>query len=480
MKRILSAVLAAVIMAISAIPTFAAGNNCGCGNDPIIFVCGFGSALYLNNDESECVYPVQTKDVLRSAPDLLKGIGSLAVSDSEGFVAGVSSAIDGMMGSLACDKNGDSILDISPRPSLAESAETHLNTLDSSGEALDLTDGKYEFFYDWRLDPFENAKCLKSFIEKVKELTRHKKVILSSHSQGTTIVTTYLYAYGSVDISKAVFLSPAYNGISLIGSVFTRNISLSGKEYAMEEFVRSLIGSENYGKALAAVLSAANEFGVTAPVFNYVQRILDNNLDAIYDECLIDLFASMPGIWSFVPDEYYSQAKESMFGDGSGHEELIRRIDKYHYKVQNGVEKIIAKAKRNGTDIAIIFGYDISSIPVTESKATQSDMLIDTELMSLGAKCSEVGSSFDYGYKQAESKCGHSHLSPDMKIDASTCAFPEYTWFVKGQAHNAFSGGYVDFFNWVLRYDGRPTVHTCQEYPQFITNDKDGRIIPVG
>lgn len=482
MKRIISIILVAAVIIMSAMPAIAAGNKCNCGNDPIIFVYGFGSSLYLNNEtgESECVYPTQTNAILNAVPDLIKGIGSLAILKSnECFVGNISSVLDDMMGKLACDKNGNSIFDISPEPSLSDSSELHLNKLNETDENIDLIDGKYVFYYDWRLDPFENAKELKKYIEEIKKLTNHDKVILSSHSQGTTIVTTYLYTYGSDNISKAVFLSPAYKGISLIGSVFTRNVTLSEKEYAIEEFVRSLLGTEDYGKLTIGLLSVLNGFGMTTSLFNFIQSILDDNLDAIYDECLIELFATMPGIWSFVPDEYYQQAKESMFGDGTGYKSLIKRIDKYHYNVQNNVDQILSKTKKSGVDIAIILGYDISSIPVTESEAKQSDMLIDTELMSLGAICSSVGSSFEADYKQAKNKCKHNHLSSDKKIDASSCAFPEYTWFVKGQAHNAFPNGYVNFFNWVLKYNGQPTVRTNEKYPQFITNNEQGKIIPV-
>lgn len=465
-----------------AIPTLAAGNKCDCGNDPIIFVIGFGSSLYLNNEtgESECVYPTQTKAIFDAVPDLLKGVGSLAILKSnERFVNNISSAINDMMGKLACDKNGNSVFDISTEPSFSDSSELHLNELNETDEDIDLIDGKYVFYYDWRLDPFENAKKLKQYIEEIKKLTNHNKVILSSHSQGTTIVTTYLYTYGSKDISKAVFLSPAYKGISLIGSVFTRNITLKEKKYAFEEFIRSLIASGNYGKLVTSLLSGSNSIGVITPFLNFAQNILNDNLDAIYDECLIELFATMPGIWSFVPDEYYLQAKQSMFGESKEFDNLIKRIDKYHYNIQNNVEKILSDAKKNGVYIAIIFGYGISSIPVTENEAKQSDMLIDTELMSLGAVSAPVGAAFDDGYKQDENTCKHNHLSSDKKIDASTCEFPEYTWFVKGQAHNAFSNGYVNFFNWVLKYDGQPTVRTNEKYPQFITNDEQGKIIPV-
>ena len=38
-------------------------------------------------------------------------------------------------------------------------------------------------------------------------------------------------------------------------------------------------------------------------------RLILNLKDRVFNEALIPIFATMPGIWSFVPHEYYEDAK---------------------------------------------------------------------------------------------------------------------------------------------------------------------------
>ena len=87
-----------------------------------------------------------------------------------------------------------------------------------------------------------------------------------------------------------------------------------------------------------------------------------------------------------------------------------------------------------------------------------------------------ISATLGDSYTQAETNCGHDHVSPENFIDASTCAFPEYTWFIKGNGHNDFEEDYCEFIEWAIRYDGQPTVWSDEKYPQFM--EKDG-LIPV-
>ena len=56
-----------------------------------------------------------------------------------------------------------------------------------------------------------------------------------------------------------------------------------------------------------------------------------------------ETFATMPGYWSMVEDEYYEQAKEvSLYSRGYTEDSrLVRRIDDYHYNVQNASENVL-------------------------------------------------------------------------------------------------------------------------------------------
>ena len=98
--------------------------------------------------------------------------------------------------------------------------------------------------------------------------------------------------------------------------------------------------------------------------------------------------------------------------------------------------------------------------------------------MSLGATCAPFGKTLNENYRQKNRFCGHSHISADGIIDASSCAFPEYTWFIKNNGHATFGTDYCAFIEWAIRYDGQPTVWSDEKYPQFTEKIKNG-FIPV-
>ena len=57
------------------------------------------------------------------------------------------------------------------------------------------------------------------------------------------------------------------------------------------------------------------------------------------------------------------------------------------------------------------------------------------------------------------------YISPDLKIDASTCLFPERTWFIK-DLHHDFFGPLQEMSMELMRYD---TTVDNEKYPQFLT-----------
>ena len=59
-------------------------------------------------------------------------------------------------------------------------------------------------------------------------------------------------------------------------------------------------------------------------------------------------------------------------------------------------------------------------------------------------------------------------VSPDRMVDASTCRYPEYTWFIKNLLHS--SG--CDYIDELLRFiafsDHQVTVFENEAFPQFV------------
>lgn len=482
MKKFLSVVLAFVIVFSLCVPAFAA-EECNCDILPVVFVPGFGEGIYQNpgSEDEISVFPPEQEAIDEALPDIIKAVVfGIIFRNYEAFGTYAIQGADKLIGGMACNPDGTSPenvgIDADPLPS----EDTHkIVNYEFSASDVDEPTGDYYFAYDWRLDPIENAKDLKTFIEHVKTLTGHDEIVLSCHSQGNTVVASYLHLYGSDGIAKLVFLSPAFKGLSLVGALLTRTATVEGKGEAVVEYVKGIMDYDNVqNQLIIALISSLEKVGVLDCLLGIIQDILDSQLDRVYDEFLIDVMGTMPGVWSFVPDEYYEEAKKATFRGLEKYDELEKKTDYYHYNVQNNVEKLIDEAKANGTSVVIAAGYDISNIPVTPEEATHADFLVDTKYMTIGATCAPISGSLGDGYKQADTSCGHNHVSADNKIDASTCAYPEHTWFVKGNTHNSFSTAYRDFLKWAILFDGQPTVHSSEQYPQFLY-EKDGVLTAV-
>lgn len=480
MKRVLACVLCAVLLLTSVPVGAAADGGCDCGITPVVYVVGFGRELYSHPESAApgAVFPPDSALVRKAVPTLLKAVSAAALDDDDAFAAYVVDALDILLGQMACDPNGDPAhpVGIIEEPMIDNHQITHIRI--GPVEQDSEPSGAFVFAQDWRLSPLDNAKRLKGYIDEVKALTGHDSVSLVAHSQGNCILASYLYLYGNGGIERLTFLSPAFQGISLIGALLTGEYAVAEQGDELIAFMDSLLGRDISGELLTALVRTLKTLGVVDPLLSRVQSLLDSKFDEIYAESLTVLFGQMPGVWGFVPDEYYDAAKTRTLGGDKKYASLEKKIDEYHENVQNKLTDLLNEAIAAGVPIAIVAGYDISTIPVNHNVPGQSDMLIDTRYMSIGATTAPYGKTLGDSYRQAVDD-GHDHLSADGILDASTAAFPEYTWFLKGVSHNEFPKGYRDFTDYLIHADGFVTVEQDARYPQFITCKKDGSLTPV-
>nr|MCR5041253.1 hypothetical protein [Clostridia bacterium] len=98
----------------------------------------------------------------------------------------------------------------------------------------------------------------------------------------------------------------------------------------------------------------------------------------------------------------------------------------------------------------------------------QSDSLVDTTYASLGASSPQLNDYWFRSTAQCKDKT-HDHMSRDDWEDASTCLFPENTWFIKNLPHNGvetMSLAKVCLF--LLDENGQRSVWDHALYPQFM------------
>ncbi len=72
-------------------------------------------------------------------------------------------------------------------------------------------------------------------------------------------------------------------------------------------------------------------------------------------------------------------------------------------------------------------------------------------------------------------------VSPDRMVDASTCALPEKTWFIKNSTHLNTLGGdetaEYRFMDWIFENGVDATVYNGV-YPRFLIKNADG-LVPL-
>lgn len=467
MKKVISVILAVLLTFSVSAASFSsyASDKCGCSYTPIVYVTGFAMTDLVANagtDDEYNVFMPETSAIVSAVASLIVPAIMLRVTgDYDAFGAALGRTLNVMMKDAACDDNGDPLND---------SVDVKFRVDPTAAHGYRCDD---RFNYDWREDVFDIADELNDYIEKTKELTRHDKVVLKGESMGGAVVMTYLKKYGHDSVETVIMQSSAFNGITLMGGLFTGDLNI--KTSSVMNYIGNFIeGSDPVTVLYRCIFYALSGF-LLSPVCGELDKVFAEGKEALYEESLRDLFGNIPGIWTFVPNEYYEQAKAYML-DERENAVLINKLDAYHYGIMDSTKEILDVAMSDGMKLAIVSNYGKAAVPVLTEDGYQSDFLIDTSRTSLGATCADFGTTLPEGYTQSVAD-GHSHISCDNAIDASTCMYPEYTWFIKDMMHTWYTSGYYDFTWWLAQHRVQPTVNESDAFPQFLYNDQVNKII---
>ncbi len=454
---------------------------------PLIMIDGIGSTkLYKNfgTEEEELVFSGDEAFIEGIIKDvggaLLGGLVSFGIGnkDFDALADKLLPAVNVYLADLGFNPDGTPVNETigyysttKPVSEYTEEEKAGLSTFALAYAEKHGEENVYNFTYDWRADPIENAKLLNEFISTVKASTNSKKVNMVAMSQGSTVALAYLSAFGGHHLKNIVFAAPAWQGTGTVGDVFTNNLELDA--FTLENYLVQLANGSATTHIAAFIISfIATYDGLTREYLGDLNEFVTGILPRTYTDSLIPYFVGMPGMWSLCPAEDYEAGKEFLF-DSHGLEidpAYEAKIDAYH-EIQVNAKTIVEKVMADGANFYIVCGYNCQMPPIS-NEYESSDAVIETRYMSGGATCAKyLQSNKDWGkiYTQ-KIKDGHNHVSWDAKVDASTCMFPEYTWFIKNQQHNNYNleNGSMDIVLWLLGSNERVTVTTdVENYPQF-------------
>lgn len=470
-RRTISVFLS-VIMLMSLFSAFASAAENEKNNIPVIYVDGIASSNIVNSETGESAFPPSAKTILSGLSGAVAPlVSSLISKDYSELAQPLNDAVIKMFEPAACDENGRPVYSTVSdyvRPTSEEIAAKYTEALGYTA-----TDGIW-FSYDWRLDMVTLASQLHDFIEYVLDETGAEKVNLIGFSMGSCVVMSYLHEYDYQYVAGVTVLAGGYNGVSTCGEPFSDKIALSSE--SMIRFINTMLGKDFGGYLLQAVIDAFYQAGVIDGVIDLAEDIVASVMDDLYAKAFKETFARMPGFWSLVPYEMYDDAKALLIGDNVS-QSYIDMIDYYHYEIQGNNEQIIKEAISRGINFGIISKYGSTVPPCIESLDNIGDSVIDCKYSSFGAICAKAYETLGEDYVQAVND-SHNHLSADGMIDASTCVFPEYTWFVKGLLHDEHYDCEMALCDFIFNSETQPTVWDSEEYSQFLIYN-NGELEPL-
>lgn len=469
-KTLLSVILSLSLVFAMLVPALAA-DGCDCGNEPVVQVRGIGSTLY---DENGNVI-FSTENIINGILPVIPQLAEFLVTqDIDTFVNAAATAVDTIFGPVMYDNNLNRAQTVTVN-NTSEPTETYITSADeasSSEEVLaymlseELGDNhSYLFVYDWTASPFQIAADLNDFIQDVKEKSGHDKVSICAESMGGSITNTYLAVYGYGDVKTVVMSNSAFNGLEMLGQLFTGNPEIDGDALA-RLISQSIRGSAEYGSLLAYI-----------PIFEQL-ALMANDIfaaagDRMYEEILIPVFGYLPSFWCLIPEYSYLEAMDFMLQDAGA--ELYACVLSYYTLVANPTDaRVEYMVESEEVNYFCVSNYNRYIAPVTPSARWNSDGVIETYNTSGYATVADIGETLGDDYVQAD-YTDKNMISPDNVIDASTAQAPMQTWFIKNLGHVAYGtdDGTGDFHIWLLTADEQYTVESNPEYPQFMYYDTE-------
>ncbi len=467
-KKMISVLLTAIMVFGLAAPSFAVTEEY-----PTIYVTGAQTNdIYSADGVKVSDFSFDLKGVIaQEGKDLIKEFALGMISDNyEVWAKDFHDIVVGIFERSALDKNGEA--------SDGSHPVNHSSTVDVKVKTENYGAWDYRFWYDWRLSPMVTCEELEAYIDRVLEATGKDKVNLVGRCYGANLIATYVEMnkdHAAAYVDDIFYFAPSIDGIDFMTGIFTGELYLD--DVALENFAKWYIENENIieDDAIASLVMALVELLRTAKVLGFTAEMIDLLIDRIKSDLippiLRDTFGSWPSYWSMVSTGETPKAIDFVF-DGCKEEYagIISKINAYYENVQLNHYNTVMEMIGRGVRYNVFAKYNFPEYPIYEGAAIQSDGDTPIPKQTFGATAANFGEVLSASYIDSISQENLKYLSPDHKIDASTCLLPENTWFVKNLHHNywaAIEGIALNIMN------NDYNVSNQDVYPQFMDHYKD-------
>ena len=511
-KRVISFVLVALMTASLCVPGFAASYESN--GYPTIRIDGRSSVVYDENGKQIYTNPDPSFNEVDYAKSLVPVIAkelskTLVTQDWEGYSRTICDKITPLFEMIQLDENANAKDGTNGGEPIVvnENGKSVLKERtygDSTYRALVPGKSEYHFIWDWRIDPLETAAVLAKYIKEVKRINNCEKVNIDSRCLGSVIVLAYFYLAESGecddadlnDVANTVLYVPTIDGSQTVGALFANRIYFDAK--AIDDYVTYYMNGQDrflnntaYGDELEIFVSTFCSLMYQLEVLGFGTDVCTMVYEQLKDYMVPRLATHVfffPTYWAMIDDRYYETAKAQLFKENADgyytvdkdeYAGYIEKIDNYHYNVQVRNKEILLAAKDSGINISVIAKYGSNLLPVEKDSKAQGDGRIETRSLSLGATCSDLTKTLSDDYIADHDS---SYISKDKKIDASTCLFPDNTWFIRDSNHASFPNGIEQFKSYLIHSKNPLNVEDMKQYgySQFMTySDKTDSLAEV-
>ncbi len=481
MKK-LSAILLAVLMIATSIPfAFAADEfKCNCGVTPIIYVKG-RTNIYKDrfdelNDENmaETNLSGGTDSIIEAAKNILPALGKALITDEwdeycDVLFEEIRPIYDGYKLNNDGEKDEGNTSGINPEWDVDNIIKSYESNNVRYGHTHNATiwPQYMQFQYDMRLDPRENAKDLKTVIDAAKEITGHDKINIICRCEGNVIVNAYFNMYteeAKKEIESVIMYNSIAYGAEIADELYSNKVDLDPD--AMNRFINGFLDTSPVMDLIKETVNLATYTGVLESGLGWVESIYDKICLNLMPRLIREIFGTCPGWWGMVSPEALDEAKafvlESDNADGK-YDKLIEKIDGYNeYKIN--ARDILEEMQESGVKVHIIAKYGEQIYPVIENSDLLGDGVVSLEKQTFnGATTSKINTTLSDEYINERIEAGFGkYISADKKVDGSTAAFPEHTWYIRNLPHHDYPWSVELFMIDLLSYNGYATTDSFE------------------
>lgn len=494
MKKVISLILTAIMLFGLALPACAATVDPEASKSqiPVIRVLGDGEPMY--DAEGNKLFHIRTSfsdglgsDEEDSSAELIKSVANILTpflinglinDDWDAYYENLEKEIGELTGDAKLDCNGEALegTGISKeRQEFLDYAVSH----DKKGKKGYYGLYDYHFWYDWRLDPIENAKDLREYIVAVKKITGSEKVAINASCIGTIVTTTYVKLFGVADIQGIGYTGSLANGAEFFSEAISGKFDVNSEAISRVLMDSAYLGIFNFDSFINTSIELLLESGVIDFLEADIRKNLyDKVAKGVTSALALSTLFTYPSYWAAISADDYEDALVYVFGK-SGSEKrqqyagLIEKIENYNLLVRKNIPEIIRSIGAGGANFGAIAKYGFQILPICESYDVVSDQFVSVNHASFGATTSTIYDTLTDSYIAERVEKGYGkYISPDKQIDASTCIYPNSTWFVKNSSHSEYTAYEKKLLYDVSIADRQLTVDDF-EWSQFMVYDYD-------